>query len=74
MKRQPVYAHNKAWQRLDDSLMELKNSRRDDILDEQNDVEIDWSAQVIQDACMDDLDPRAITKARENFIDLYPGR
>ena len=28
MKRQPVYAHNKAWQRLDDSLIELTDSRR----------------------------------------------
>lgn len=38
MKRQPVYAHNKAWQRLDDSLIELTDSRRNAILDEQDEV------------------------------------
>ena len=31
MKRQSVYAHNKAWQRLDDSLIELTDSRRNAI-------------------------------------------
>ena len=72
MKRQPVYAHNKAWQRLDDSLIELTASRRNAILDEQDDVEVDWSAQVIQDASMDDLDPRAIAKAREGYKQRYP--
>lgn len=72
MKRQPVYAHNKAWQRLDDSLIELTASRRNAILDEQDDVETDWSAQVIQDASVDDLDPRAIAKAREGYKQRYP--
>ena len=74
MKRQPVYAHNKAWQRLDDSLIELTASRRNAILDEQDDVEVDWSAQVIPNAGMDDLDPRAIAKAREKFMELHPER
>ena len=72
MKRQPVYAHNKAWQRLDDSLIELTASRRNAILDEQDDVEVDWSAQVIPNAGMDDLDPRAIAKAREGYKQRYP--
>ena len=68
MKRQPVYAHNKAWQRLDDSLIELTASRRNAILDEQDDVETDWSAQVIQDASVDDLDPRAIAWMTRYFL------
>ena len=36
MKRRPVYAHSKAWQRLDDSLVELTDSRLNVILDEQD--------------------------------------
>jgi ATP-dependent DNA helicase RecG len=74
MKRQPVYAHNKAWQRLDDSLIELTDSRRNAILDEQDEVEKDWSSQIIHDATIDDLDPRAVAKAREKFIELHPER
>ena len=60
MKRQPVYAHNKAWQRQDDSLIELTDSCRNAILDEQDEVEKDWSSQIIHDATIDDLDPHAI--------------
>lgn len=74
MLRQPVYAHNKAWQRLDDSLIELTNSRRNTILAEQGDIETDWSAQIIPDASIADLDPRAISKAREKFTELNPSR
>ena len=74
MKRQPVYSHNKAWQRLDDSLIELTDSRRNAILDEQDEVEKDWSSQIIHDATIDDLDPHAIAKAREKFIELHPER
>ena len=36
MKRQPVYAHNKAWQRLDDSLIEMTDSRKKSILEERD--------------------------------------
>lgn len=74
MRRQPVFAHNKAWQRLDDSLIELTISRRNAILDEHEDAEQDWSAQVVPNACIEDLDPRAITKAREKFSELHPER
>ena len=35
MKRLPVYAHSKAWPRLNDSLVELTDSRRNAILDER---------------------------------------
>lgn len=74
MLRQPVYAHNKAWQRLDDSLIELTDSRRKAILSEQEPITSDWSAQIIPDASIDDLDPKAITKAREKYAELYPKR
>ena len=72
-KRQPVYAHNKAWQRLDDSLIEMTDSRLDAILSEPL-SEGDWSAGIIPEATIDDLDPAAIRKAREKFVELYPKR
>ena len=71
MKRRPVYAHNKAWQRLDDSLVELTDSRLNVILDEQDSV-YDWTAQVIKDATIDDLDSDAILLAREGYKQRYP--
>lgn len=74
MLRQPVYAHNKALQRLDDSLIELTASRRKAILSEQEQITLDWSAQIIPDASIDDLDPKAIAKAREKYTELYPQR
>ena len=71
MKRRPVYAHSKAWQRLDDSLVELTDSRLNVILDEQ-DSTYDWTAQVIKDATIDDLDSDAIILAREGYKQRYP--
>ena len=35
LKRRPVYAHSKAWQRMDDSLVELTDSRLPDQLDDK---------------------------------------
>ena len=71
MKRRPVYAHSKAWQRLDDSLVELTDSRLNVILDEQ-DSAYDWTVQAIADATIDDLDPDAIMLAREGYKQRYP--
>jgi ATP-dependent DNA helicase RecG len=71
MKRRPVYAHNKAWQRLDDSLIELTESRLNAILDERDTV-YDWSAQVIEDATIDDLDKAAIKIARDGYKERFP--
>lgn len=72
LKRQPVLAHNKPWQRLDDSLIEMTESRKNAILDERSDVDYDWSAQIIADASIDDLDKDAITKARDGYKQRYP--
>lgn len=66
MMRRPVYAHNKAWQRMDDSLVEITDSRLDAILNERQTV-YDWSAQVIDEATIDWLDADAIHKAREGY-------
>ena len=71
MKRRPVYAHSKAWQRLDDSLVELTDSRLSTILDEQ-DSTYDWTANVIKDATINDLDHEAIRLAREGYKQRYP--
>ena len=72
MKRQPVYAHNKAWQRLDDSLIEMTDSRKNAILEERDEVSFDWTAEVIADATIEDLEPDAILKAREGYKQRYP--
>jgi ATP-dependent DNA helicase RecG len=71
LKRRPVYAHNKAWQRLDDSLIELTDSRLQVILDERDSI-YDWSAQVIEDASIEDLDKEAIQIARHGYKERYP--
>lgn len=71
--KRPVYAHNKAWQRIEDSLVEMTPERLHAILSESL-TEDDWSAEIIQDATIADLDPKAIQKAREKFVELYPKR
>lgn len=71
MRRRPVYAHSKGWQRIDDSLVELTDSRRDSILEEVE-VSPDWTAQVVENATLDDIDPQAILLAREGYKQRYP--
>lgn len=67
-----VYAHSKAWQRIEDSLVELKKERQDSILREPISINDDWSAQIVLTATFDDLDPKAIVKAREEFKEKNP--
>lgn len=64
--RQPVIAHKKAWQRVGDSLVELHDDRRQAILAEPLNG-ADWSACVIAQATLADLDTDALRKAREQF-------
>lgn len=71
MRRRLVYAHSKGWQRIDDSLVELTDSRRDSILEEVE-VSSDWTAQVVENATLDDIDPQAILLAREGYKQRYP--
>ncbi len=42
----PVYAHNKAWQRIEDSLVELTQERLNAIL-EENSPTFDYSAEIV---------------------------
>lgn len=71
--RLPVYAHNKAWQRIGDSLIEIKSERLSAILSEII-LNEDWSASLVADATIDDLDPDAIEKAKKEFIKRNPHR
>lgn len=64
--RLPVYAHDKAWQRIDDSLVELRPERLTNILAEPIEI-VDWSAQIVPEASLDDLDPMALALARDKF-------
>lgn len=71
--RTPVVVHKKAWQRIKDSLVPLTEERRDAILSEPIAGQ-DWSAEVIPDATIEDLDPKAIRLARDKFKELNPSR
>lgn len=66
LRRQVVVAHRKAWQRVGDSLVELRPERRETILREPLAAE-DWSAQVVPSASLEDLDEVALRRAREQY-------
>ena len=71
LPKRPVFAHNKAWQRIEDSLVEMTAERMSAILDEPIFSETDWSAQIVYDATIDDLDEVAIAKARMMFKKVH---
>lgn len=71
LPKRPVFAHNKAWQRIEDSLVEMTTERMSAILDEPMFSETDWSAQIVADATIDDLDEVAIAKARMMFKKVH---
>jgi ATP-dependent DNA helicase RecG len=68
--RELVLAHDKAWQRDGDSLVELREDRRRAILAEPL-VGEDWSAAVVPGAALNDLDAAAIAKAREKYFEKH---
>lgn len=71
LPKRPVFAHNKAWQRIEDSLVEMTVERMSAILDEPLFNDTDWSAQIVPDATIDDLDEVAIAKARKMFKKVH---
>lgn len=73
MPRKPVYVHNHAWQRIGESLEEIKPERMARILSEIE-VPLDWSSEIIPDAFLSDLDINAIRKAREQYAIRNPGK
>ena len=71
LPKRPVFAYNKAWQRIEDSLVEMTAERMSAILDEPIFSETDWSAQIVADAMIEDLDEVAIAKARMMFKKVH---
>lgn len=72
LPRRPVSAHERYWQRVDDSLVEMRQERHDAILKEPIFIHNDWSAQIVPNATLDDLDPQAIKKARKEYKEKNP--
>ena len=68
--RELVLAHDQAWQRDGDSLVELREDRRRAILLEPLAGE-DWSAVLVPQATLEDLDVAAIAKAREKYAERH---
>ena len=71
LPRRPVLAHKKAWQRIEDSLVELTQERMAVILEEPIYTAKDWSAEIVQDATINDLNEVAIAKARMMFKKVH---
>lgn len=71
LPRKPVYAHKKAWQRIKSSLVVLTPEREAVILKEEI-QRMDWSAQIVENATLKDLDPEAVAVALEGFCQRYP--
>lgn len=71
LPKRPVFAHNKAWQRIEDSLVEMTAERMSAILDEPVFSDTDWSAQIVPDVTIDNLDEVAIAKARKMFKKVH---
>lgn len=71
LTRRPVYVHGQAWQRDGDVIIKLRDERFSKIT---NEIEVpqDWSAEIIEVASINDLDPKAIAKAREQFAIRNP--
>lgn len=72
--RLPVYAHRKAWQRVNDSLVEMRPERREAIIHEMPPTADDWSVEIVPGATIEDLDSEAIAKARQGFCERYPDK
>lgn len=73
-QRKPVIAHKQAWQRIGDSLAKMSQEREEAILNEPLHNIEDWSAAIVPDATIDDLDLKAIAVARENYKNKFPDK
>lgn len=70
--RRPVLAHNRPWQRVEDSLVRMRTEREQAILNEPLTKIDDWSAEICPKATIADLSGDAILKARENYKNKFP--
>jgi ATP-dependent DNA helicase RecG len=69
--RLPVYTHDKAWQRIGDSLVPMRPERLAAILAEPVAI-VDWSATAVDGATLDHLHAAALKVAREKFKENHP--
>ena len=74
LPRRPVYAHKKSWQRVEDSLVEMTQERLAVILEEPIFENKDWSAEIVHNAKLSDLDELAIAKARVMFKKVHASK
>lgn len=72
--RRPVYAHKKAWQRVEDSLVEMTQERLAAILEEPIFEAKDWSAEIVPNVTLTDLDELAVAKARVMFKKVHASK
>jgi ATP-dependent DNA helicase RecG len=72
LPRKPVLAHNRKWQRIEDSLVEMRKEREDAILFEAVPAEPDWFAEVLNDVAVSELDKTALQKAKEEYKKKNP--
>lgn len=68
----PIAWKGHYYARAGESLTSLGLDKQDEI--RQQTIAADWSAQVVPDATLEDLDPAAIRKAREAFAQKYANR
>lgn len=66
LPRRPVTAHGKAWQRVGDSLCEMRPERHDTILREPL-IGHDWSADICSEATLKSLDATAISELKRRW-------
>lgn len=74
LPRRPVYAYKKAWQRVEDSLVEMTQERLAAILEEPVFEAKDWSAEIVPNAVLTDLDELAVAKARVMFKKVHASK
>ena len=58
-------------ERIEDSLVELTQERLNAILEENSPV-FDWSAEIVPNATLNDLDAKALAKARSEYKMVHP--
>lgn len=66
LPRRPVTAHGKAWQRVGDSLCEMRPERHDAILREPL-IGHDWSADICPDVTLESLGSTAISELKRRW-------
>lgn len=64
--RRPVAAHDKTWQRLGDSLVEMRPERHEAIVHEAI-VGHDWSSDICSEATLESLDSSAISELKRRW-------